>query len=154
MTDSTSTSPQIETRKQAFMARFFFAASMLLLIFFIVAHVTRADILLFASVFPMTLWIFGGVFVSLFASRNHWQRTGLIVAWLIAGFLLGDSPQNILRTILSRGSAWDTARADGKALRVISLNCQSEISAVEDLAALDPDVIFTQESLGTVFLRY
>lgn len=127
-------------------SRFMIGLSLLLLIVFVLAHVSRWDILTFATVFPMFVWLALGLFVSVFVFDARRWRYGLLLAWLLAAFVLGDSPQNLLRTFVPRDLGWESARGNGTAFRIVSLNCQSSLAAIESLTALDADVILTQES--------
>ena len=138
--------PIVESRPFSFRSLVAGLLSIALLAIFAISHATRSDAMMLPTIFPVTLWLFTGLCVTLFVNRLRWLQIALIVGWLASAFLLGDAPQNILWSFQSKDSNWESARASGKAIRVVSLNCLLNPNAIEELLAFEPDVILTQES--------
>ena len=79
----------------------------------------------------------------------------MIALWLAAAMLLADSPQNMLRQFIPPDGDWAEARKDSASLdahrapvRIVSLNCMQNLTAVSKVAQLRPDVVLLQESPG------
>ena len=95
------------------------------------------------TVFPVWCWAVAGLMTLLIALRC--RRGGWVYApaalWLVFLAVFADTPTSLIR-------AWLPAPAEQATLRVVSLNCASEIRAAREMAALQPDVVLFQESPG------
>ncbi len=109
---------------------------------------------MYATIVPVFAWLLMGLLSSTCIIHHRRARQILIIIWLLAAFSLGDHPQNLLRQFLPVDSEWSAARrSDAQAtdripVRIVSLNCMNESSAIGDLSFLNPDVVLLQESVS------
>ena len=144
---------QRETGFRKSVSLFSCAVSGLALVVFSVSHFWRADALMMATVFPVFVWLISGLFVSMLVSFKRW-RIGLLIAWLLAAFFLGDSPISMVRGLIPVDADWQSARESatglkaeqGTPIRVVTINCLSNIRSLKECLELDPDVVLLQES--------
>ena len=148
------------------------AVSLAALILFVVSHGWRPDILMMATIFPVALWLVCGLFVSGWILCFKKFRLVLLVAWLLAAFVLGDAPVSMIRGLVPADGTWEaghlatrnqatrnqatlntgvaTAAVDieklSRPVRVISINCSSSIKSVRECFDHTPDIILMQES--------
>ena len=102
------------------------------------------------TIWPFWFWIWPGVVLGLL-SLSHGSRPrnlAVVSTWLLALLIIPEEPRALLRTLVHRPDhAWQTARAQGRALRVISVNCAGgTVEMVEEALKLDPDLILVQEA--------
>jgi endonuclease/exonuclease/phosphatase (EEP) superfamily protein YafD len=110
---------------------------------------------------PITIWpfwIWAGIFalIGLLLWPLLRRRAALVVAFaVVAGVLLSEEPWFVLRSAWrDPGPAVRAAAADGRLLRVVTLNTEGgDVRAIEDAIDLEPDVILLQESPGASKLR-
>lgn len=92
-----------------------------------------------------------------FSRRAPGRNWLLAVAWLAVLVGLTEEPGSLARSLWGesgREQVWMQARARGRALRVVSLNCYGGIlAAAEEAFEQQPDVILLQEDPGTADLR-
>lgn len=146
--DAMETESKRETGLRKSVSLFSCAISVLALLLFVVSHAWRPDALMLATVFPVFVWLVSGLLVSAtIVSFSRW-RIGLLVTWLLAAFVLGDSPISMLRQFVPVDPEWQAAHDDRFPVRVVSINCSSSIRSLEECMELDPDVVLLQESPG------
>ena len=116
-------------------------ASALLLAFVSLCFWERFDACTVVTLFPTWCWAGAGMMLVLLGySRRHWRMFGaLAAAWLLFLVVFSDTPISLLRVVLPESRREAT-------VRIVSLNCAGETAAVEEVAALDPDVVLIQES--------
>lgn len=112
-------------------------------------YLSQPDWLAAVTLVPAWCWLVPAICLTGYGfSRKH-QRWCMTVAILWCGYtvLLVEEVQSLVRTGSWPTSAWTEARQSGRAIRVVSLNCDvaNPRSAVE-VAACDPDVVLLQES--------
>ena len=88
------------------------------------------------------------------APRRSWL---LVLAWLAVLLGLSEEPGSLLRGVWgqsAREQRWRDARAEGRALRVVSLNCYGgTLAAAEEAFTVEPDLILLQERPGVKELQ-
>lgn len=117
--------------------------SVLLAAFVTVCYAGRYDWCEAVTVFPVWCWLLPGLVILLVALRC---RRGVWVyapaaLWLVFLAVFADTPTSLIR-------AWLPAPTEQATLRVVSLNCATEATAVREVASLRPDVVLFQESPG------
>ena len=138
----------------SFWSKIFLVGSSGLLLLFCYSHAMRPHWIIYATIVPVFAWVISGVCLAVLGFRFRLASKVLLLGWVLAGLVLGDSPWNALRVVLPVSQAWTDARTsgiktdNGWAVRVITLNCRREINAVADVAALRPDVLLLQESIS------
>jgi hypothetical protein len=104
------------------------------------------------TIWPFVFWAWPGVVFGLASLSRAAKRRSLLVAavWVIALLAIPEEPRALLRSVGHSGEeAWRAARAEGRALRVASLNCGAgSVGAARELLAHDPDIVLLQERPG------
>ena len=130
----------------------FLALSVFVLVTFLYSHWVQPDWMMYSTIVPVFLWLTVGLITTVCIKHRPQARRVMFLAWALAGIALSDSPQNILRQFLPQDSRWISARHNQAEqtskipLRIISLNCKGESSAISELWTLRPDVVLLQES--------
>ncbi|MFQ6133345.1 MAG: endonuclease/exonuclease/phosphatase family protein [Armatimonadota bacterium] len=100
------------------------------------------------TIWPFHVWAWPGLVFALASLTGRAKRRSWLVAgmWILAVGLLTEEPRALLRSVAHRGEeAWQAARSEGRALRVVSLNCKSSLAAVEEALAQNADIVLLQE---------
>lgn len=109
------------------------------------------------TIWPFVFWVWPGVIFGLASLSGQAKRRSLLVAaaWLVAIVGICEEPRALLRTVGHRGGeAWRAAQVEGRALRVVSLNCcGGSVAAAREALAQDPDILLLQERPGDDELR-
>jgi len=104
------------------------------------------------TIWPFVFWAWVGVVFGLASlSRRAKPRSVLVAAvWVIGLLAITEEPRALLRSIGHRGETeWQDARAEGRALRVVSLNCAGgRLDAAREALAQEPDIVLLQERPG------
>ncbi len=109
------------------------------------------------TIWPFVFWVWPGVIFGLASLSGQAKRRSLLVAaaWLVAIVAICEEPRALLRTVGHRaGERWRAAQVEGRALRVVSLNCcGGSVAAAREALAQDPDILLLQERPGDHELR-
>ena len=108
----------------------------------------RPDTAVAVTVFPVWAWLLpGGFLAALSAERGRRKRCWPLAAlWLLFLLATSDEPLALLRWGTGPAAKWQEARAQGDALRIVTLNCATRIDAARETFALEPDIVLLQES--------
>ena len=137
--------PLLPTNKLSLFAR---TAAILLLSGAFVACVHRPDILAALTLVPAWLWFLPALATVICSWRLKDRRFafGLVVLWAVFGVVSVEETsilaRSVIRSVVPREPSTET-------IRVVTLNCDSISSCIEDLRHVDPDVVLLQESPGT-----
>ena len=105
-------------------------------------YLAHRDALAAITIWPF--WMSSSVLVLLpllIGIRSRWRvRLSIAAVWLVSWFLITDEPLAIARSPIGVKS---------HRVRVVSLNVASSLDAGRELLALHPDIILTQESMGS-----
>ena len=115
--------------------------SIMLLVAVSASYWIRADAVAALTIYPPWCWAGAGLLVALlgYSRANRRWIAILGVAWLLFLLCFADSPASLLRGRIPY-------ERPKNSLRVISLNCASEIQAAAEVATWQPDVVLLQES--------
>ena len=108
---------------------------------------------MYATIVPVFLWLSLGLIASVLIFTLPTMRRVMLATWLAAAFLLGDSPQNLIRYLIPVDRSWSSARfnpgeiVEQIPVRVVSLNCMNTETAIAEVSFLKPDVVLIQESV-------
>ena len=100
-------------------------------------------------VLPRWVWLAPGLLLVAVGWRQKGKRyAGTIAAlWLVYAVLYVEEIASLARWRGRRQAEWQSARARGEALRVISLNCGGgDPKAAAEMAGYQPDIVLLQES--------
>ncbi len=101
------------------------------------------------TIYPPWFWILPAGILILLA--GFWKKRfalGLTIAWLIFLMVFVEQVTSFPRSLWLSQDTWQTARKNGQALRVISLNCNSQPEAMETALEFEPDILLLQEPPG------
>ncbi len=109
------------------------------------------------TTWPLLLTLAPVVLVGLLSltRRDPRRSLWLVLAWLTVLLGLSEEPRSLLRSVwgpAGREQAWEEARAQGRGLRVVSLNCYWG-KAAEEAFSVEPDLILLQERPAPSDLR-
>ena len=109
----------------------------------------RPDSCAAITVWPVWAWAIPGLAILLPGIRRGRGRPALLAAcvwavWLVA---LAEEPKSLLRFNQLDSVEWRTAAREGRAIRVVSLNCAAgTVEAMGEVAPYHPDLVLLQES--------
>ncbi len=143
---STSSPPRRAARRFANYGLFF--CSILLAAFVAACYGLRNDGVAAITVFPPWAWVVVGCGVPAFRLLSLGRRSGafVTVVWLVFLLVFADHPIALFRWGAWPSPQWTAARGEGRAVRVVSLNCAGSAAAAGEVAALQPDIVLLQES--------
>ena len=114
----------------------------------IVALLVQPDWLAPLTLVPPWCWPLIGLMATIVTRR--WSRrrvaVGLFGFWMLFAFVWVDETWALPRAW--NGLQTSASDSNRRMLRIISFNCDSQRSAIDDLTALTPDVVLLQESPG------
>ena len=124
----------------------------------IYAYNAQPDDLAGLTVVPAVAWLLPAVFSILFFSGRNHKLFSLTVfsLWALFAFTSVEEVQSLLRRDSFPTGTWQAAHNEGRAIRVVSLNCNSgQPQCAAEVASLDPkpDIILFQESPGEEDLK-
>ncbi len=100
---------------------------------------------------PIWFWLVPAlVLARLGYERSRRALVGaVLLSWLLV-VVVGDGElQHLVRFRRPSSEAWSAARRQGKAMRVVTLNCRmGNAAAAAEVADYDPDIVLLQESPG------
>lgn len=98
---------------------------------------------------PAWCWLVPGLALAGFGLRGKRKSWCLVVLTLWVGFavLFVEEARSVMRLLRRPAAEWQEAREQGRAVRVVSLNCfVANARAAAEVAACEPDIILLQES--------
>ena len=111
----------------------------------------QPDRLAALTLVPIWFWLVPAlVLARLGYERSRRTLVGVVLlSWLLV-VVVGDGElQRLARFGRPPGEVWSAARSQGKALRVVTLNCRmGSAAAAAEVADYDPDIVLLQESPG------
>jgi len=111
-------------------------------------YALRNDRMAAVTVFPPWAWVVVGFGLPAFRVLSLGRRSAAFISavWLVFLMAFADHPTAMFRRSAGASSQWTAARGDGRAVRVVSLNCAGGAAAAGEVAALEPDIVLLQES--------
>jgi vancomycin resistance protein VanJ len=99
-------------------------------------------------VLPRWLWIIPGLFFGLLGwTKKRKRMAGIaIILWFLFAVVFVQELRSVFHWRTSPSDEWAAAHFDGKAIRVVSLNCSGDKKAAAEAGAYQPDIVFFQES--------
>lgn len=126
------------------------ATSLALCVVMAYAYAVRPPDLAALTQYPASFWILPGLVLGAFShARPKTLRTAIIVvAWLAFVLALAEEPRAVWTAFRPwPAPAWTAAQRDGRALRVVTLNCKARRAAsVGEALGYEPDVALLQEA--------
>lgn len=125
------------------------ALSALLCIALMVCYWFQPDICTAVTVFPVWLWFFLALPWTLLGLSRTTKRQFVAVAvlWLLYLTLFCEELRSLLRFRHISTGEWQSLRRQGKALRIVSLNCAGgSEQAADEVLKMQPDIVLLQES--------
>jgi endonuclease/exonuclease/phosphatase (EEP) superfamily protein YafD len=122
--------------------------SVLLAAFTAACYELRNDQVAAVTVFPHWSWAIVGIGLAAFGARILRKRwlAWVAVVWLVFLVAFADHPTSFFRRDRRPDAKWSEARREGRAVRVVSLNCAGSTAAAAEVAAVEPDIVLLQES--------
>lgn len=101
----------------------------------------RLDAWAAVTVFPIWVWVLGGLTIIATARSCAGRRATVAVAsaWCVVLFAFADHPTSLL---------WWPGGASDRTVRIVSLNCAGSSAAVREIVEMQPDIVLVQESPG------
>lgn len=138
-------SKQIMQRMRAILL----ALSALLCIALMVCYGFQPDSCTAVTVFPVWLWFLLALLWTPFGLSRTTKRQFIAVAalWLLYLTLFCEELRSLVRFRYISTGEWQSLRRQGKALRVVSLNCAGgSEQAADEVLKVQPDIVLLQES--------
>lgn len=132
------------------------AISALLCIAFSLCYYLRRDSCAALTFFPAWVWLVPGIIITIPALKSKRRRWAFIVLLMWAAFILAfdEEPRSLLRSPDVSTNEFQSARAHGKAIRVITLNCAGgNANAAAEVKKYRPDIVLLQESPGRTDIK-
>jgi len=128
--------------------------SLLLCVFVWTCYVLQPDSCAGITFWPTWFWAAVGIpLAALCLRRRKRSAVGVLLVWLLFVAVLAEEPRSIAHFRSWPHAGRHAARENGKALRVVSLNCSvANSEAASEVVAYHPDIVLFQESpdKGTV----
>jgi len=124
----------------------FLSASLLLIT--TLAYILKFDSMMAVTFFPAWLWLIPGLAFA-FLALLHKRRPALIMicCWLLFLILMVEEVHTIGRGLFINEQKIESLRQQGKALRVIALNCAgANADAAKEAISYKPDILMLTES--------
>lgn len=124
-------------------------ASALLCLGASICYIVQPDSCAVVTFWPAWAWAAAGVLMTLLAWNRRGKRGVMLVvlAWLIFACVFSEEPRSIFSLRHWPDPEWAASRQEGKALRVVSLNCAVQTEAAADeVIAYHPDIVLLQEA--------
>jgi hypothetical protein len=125
------------------------ALSLGLLVTVAVCYLVQPDRCAAMTAWPVWAWAIPGLILALASLKSRPKRYVLIMAllWLVFVGLFAEESRSLMRVGAWPDPAWAASRAQGRAIRVVSLNCAGGSSeAAGEVADYPPDIVLLQES--------
>ena len=113
-----------------------------------ICYAHRPDSCAAVTVFPVWAWLVPGLLLPGIVLRWAPRRwvIGVVGCWMAYFAVFGDEPRGLIRSILPAPEVQARSASGSSMIRVITVNCSSEARAVEESAAMSPDILLVQES--------
>lgn len=111
----------------------------------------QPDWLAAVTLVPPWFWLLPGlVLVRLGYRRDQRRRSAVVlVLWLFFAGVFIEEWRSLVRFESAPTAEWIAARGQGRAIRVVSLNCcLGSVKAAAEVAAYEPNIVLLQESPG------
>jgi hypothetical protein len=115
----------------------------------VVVYLFRFDLAYALTVYPAWTYAVGGIGIAAAGRPRPFSRTVRwpFLAWFLFVLAFSDETHSLLRIGSWPTERWRTAHREGRALRVISLNCAGgDPLAAAETGRFDPDIVLFQES--------
>lgn len=125
--------------------------SLVLCVAISVCYLGQFDGCALITVFPFWAWILAGLIpLTPHLLRQDWRPCVTVTSiWFLGLLYFSDSPTSLFRAATTPTThTHANPSATTVQLRVITLNCDSSVAAIEELAVWQPDIILIQESPG------
>ena len=130
---------------------FFLSVSAVLWVFLFFSFFFQPEALSAATIVPPWMLAVMGLFLTLlgYSKRVRKPMVAMIGLWLVFLLVFAEEPWSLIRfRSESAVAAWESDRRQGKAIRVVSLNCAGSEDAALEAFLQDPDIVLLQESPG------
>lgn len=117
----------------------------------------QPDWLAAVTLVPPWCWLVPGLALAAIGFRGGRKRwaVAVLLLWGVFAAVMVEELQSIVPGPSLPTAAWEAAREQGRAIRVVSLNCYcANRHAAEEVAAWKPDVVLLQESPGREHLAH
>lgn len=123
-------------------------ASVSLYVFLSACYYWRWEGCAAVTFFPPWVWLIPGFFLTGLGYRKtfKWYVLTCFLLGIIFLFSSAEEPRSLIRSRSCSNNEWTAARQQGKALRIVSLNCAGKRAAAREAFAENPDIILLQES--------
>jgi vancomycin resistance protein VanJ len=111
----------------------------------------QPDCLAALTLVPAWCWLLPAfVLFRLGFDRRRWRLPGaVLLLWLVFVVAFAEDVRSLVRLGRSPTADWLAAREQGRAIRIVSLNCRlGDARAAAEVAQYDPDIVLLQESPG------
>jgi endonuclease/exonuclease/phosphatase (EEP) superfamily protein YafD len=125
--------------------------SALLCVALALCYGTRSDRCAAVTILPTWAWIAPGLVLATLAWSRRTRRAVVAVGllWIVYLLAFAEEAGSLVRLRAWPAAEWQAARARGRALRVVSLNCAGgSAEAAGEVATYQPDLVLLQESPG------
>ncbi len=155
ITNNVNDNKEIPKRKNRWFRIGFLLISAVLCLFLSVCYYWQWDKCAAVTIFPAWAWLLPGLFLTGigFQKKLKWPVAGVFFLWIIFLFSFVEESRSLLRSRSCSIQQWETARRQGNALRVVSLNCAGSENAVQEILSYNPDIILLQESPGREMVK-
>lgn len=127
-----------------------------LCVIFTICYARQPDSCAAITFWPPWIWFVAGfTLTSLGISRRRIKLfLFIVILWFAFLFIFAEEPGSLIRRPSFSISKFKKARHDGKALRIVSLNCAGgSMIAAKEVGVYSPDVVLLQESPGEKDVR-
>jgi len=114
-------------------------------------HWFQPDWLAALTLAPPWFWLLPGLLLVRLGYRRDRRRrsVAVLVLWLLFTGVFVEELRSLVRFGRTPTQEWIAAREQGRAIRVVSLNCcLGNVRAAAEVAAYEPDIVLLQESPG------
>lgn len=123
--------------------------SLVLFVFSTVSFWFQPDSLAPVTLVPAWCWFVGGVLLTILGRSEQRRRWTIVIflCWCLFAGLFVEQIRSVTRFDQMSDGQWQQLRSEGRALRVVTLNCGSNrLKAAQEVVELQPDIVLFQES--------
>lgn len=115
-------------------------------------YLLQPDWLAPVTLAPAWFWVVLGIVPAVLGFRRGqrlWPAV-VLVLWIAFAAVFVEEARSLVRGVLGGDPAdeWKAARPQGRAVRVVSLNCYGDARSAREVAEFEPDIVLLQESPG------
>lgn len=114
-----------------------------------VCYLLRPDVCAVVTIWPTWFWVLPGLVLAALGWNRRGRRVvgGVAALWLVYLLIFAEEPRSLLHYRSWPTAEWEQARAQGRAVRVVSLNSAGgDLAAAAEVARYHPDIVLLQES--------